>query len=248
MIKSIGHLHKFFGSSCFTHRPNSTKETVPYQAMDQQSILNNKKFDSHILEVNSPLRTFLEVWLRWSFQFLLHKTHSKPHTLFPNTAVFCNQTGARRACYVACYVACYMTCYIASFRRSRTNESVYTECFAKRRGWLIQWQSEFWHTFRGTFCKIKFILLQKPIVSQLVKKFLAFYETRRLFLASKTALQWTPSKLNSIQTFTFVSLKSFQTVSCHPPQNGFLPSGYATRLCVHFLHSYVPLTSFTFIH
>jgi hypothetical protein len=113
-----------------------------------------------------------------------------------------------------------------------------TVCFAKRQERLIQRQSEFWHKFRGTFCIIKFILPQKLIVSQLVKKLLAFYGTRGLFMAWKRALHWTPSKLNSVQTFISVSLRSFHIVSSHPPsglQSGFLPSGFATKILRAFL-------------
>jgi hypothetical protein len=112
-----------------------------------------------------------------------------------------------------------------------------TECFAKWREGLIQRQSEFCHKFRGTFCIIKFIPPQKPIVSQPVKKFLPFYGTRSLFLVLERALHLTPIKLNSVHTFTSVSLRSLQTASSHPPlgpQSGLLPSSFSTKILSTF--------------
>lgn len=97
--------------------------------------------------------------------------------------------------------------------------------------------SEFWHKFRGTACTIKFILLEKLIVSKLVKKFLTFYGPWRFFLVLKRALQWTPSKMKFSPHFHicfFKVLSNSVLSSISRTSSALLSSGFATKILCPF--------------
>jgi len=95
------------------------------------------------------------------------------------------------------------------------------------------------------------VLLEKLIVTELVKKFPAFNGIRRFITVLTTARQWSLSWARSIQS-TFsqpFSLRSILILSSHlrmSLSSGFFPSGFQIKILYSFLIShacYIPLPS-----
>jgi hypothetical protein len=79
------------------------------------------------------------------------------------------------------------------------------------------------------------VLLEKPPVTQPLKKFPTFYGTRNFIAVFTRALRWSSSRTNWIHSIPThpISLRSILILSCHlrlGPPSGLFPSGFATEL------------------